>query len=128
MSVLREAVELVRYKRYGGPLWVAPRSNSSRSLRYHDPITGTSTTPEILEICGQLAYQTLLFHSAGYDIVGIDQERPTFNLPVRAIPGIFRREAHRAIKSIVRHALFDGSGSRRFKRPRRFVSGMTRRS
>ena len=111
MSVLREAVELVRYKRYWG------RFVGSAALEqfafYRDIMTqyaGTSSErPAILEIgVGQLAYQTLLFHSAGYDIVGIDQERPTFNLPVRAIPGIFRREGtHRAIKSIVRHALFD---------------------
>jgi len=58
--------------------------------------------------CGQIASQTALFHADGHDVVGVDMEVPTFRMnPIRLIKVLRINGLERAIKSFVRHILFD---------------------
>jgi len=63
----------------------------------------------ILEIgCGQVPNQVALFHKEGANIVGIDIDVPTYRITVPVFIKIVRTNGlERAIKSLVRHCLFD---------------------
>lgn len=64
---------------------------------------------KILEIgCGQRAIQTILFHTDGADVIGIDLEIPTYRMNLSVFLRILRQGGfERALKSFTRHLLFD---------------------
>lgn len=58
--------------------------------------------------CGQLAFQTFLFTIDGANVTGIDLEVPTYKLNLPLFIKIVKTNGfERAIKSMVRHLLFD---------------------
>jgi SAM-dependent methyltransferase len=63
----------------------------------------------VLDIgCGQTATQTALFAADGANVTGIDMEVPTYKLDLRTfIRVIANNGLERAVKSLVRHILFD---------------------
>lgn len=80
----------------------------------------------LLEVgCGQHFSATLLFHSSGADVVGIDTSVSAPKLTVRTFARMVRENgAERAAKTLVRRALFDRPYyrvlEREFGRPLRF--------
>jgi len=64
---------------------------------------------KILEIgCGQRAVQTVLFHTDGADVIGIDLEVPTYQMNLSVFLRILRENGfERVLKSFTRHLLFD---------------------
>lgn len=64
---------------------------------------------DILEIgCGQRAVQTLLFHTDGAEVTGIDLQIPTYRMNLPVFLRILRRSGfERALKSFTRHLFFD---------------------
>jgi ubiquinone/menaquinone biosynthesis C-methylase UbiE len=64
---------------------------------------------KILDIgCGQKAAQTILLKAEGADIVGIDMEIPTYDMTIKTFfQVIMNNGMERAIKSLLRHILFD---------------------
>lgn len=80
----------------------------------------------LLEVgCGQHFSATLLFHSSGADVVGIDTSVSAPKLTVRTFARMVRENgAERAAKTLVRRALFDRPYyrvlEREFNRPLRF--------
>jgi len=72
----------------------------------------------VLEVgCGQRAVIPLLFAARGAEACAVDVEMPTYRM---GVPGLLRmlrnNGAHRALKSVIRHVLFD----------RRFFAGLER--
>ena len=67
------------------------------------------TRSNILEIgCGQRASQTILFAAEGARAIGIDREFPTYHLGLRRFCRIIKVNGlERALKSLLRHVLFD---------------------
>ena len=63
----------------------------------------------ILDIgCGQTAIQTALFHTDGADVTGIDIEVPTYRMSISTCFRIIELNGfERALKSLLRHILFD---------------------
>jgi len=63
----------------------------------------------ILEVgCGQTAIQTALFKADGADVTGIDIEIPTYKMNLKTFILVTRTNGvERAIKSLLRHILFD---------------------
>jgi len=63
----------------------------------------------ILEIgCGQTATQTALFKADGANVIGIDMEVSTFKMSLRIFINVINiNGVERAIKSLIRHYLFD---------------------
>ncbi len=63
----------------------------------------------ILELgCGQTAVQTALFHADGAEVTGIDIQMPTFKMNLSVLTKVLRTGGiERAVKSVLRHALFD---------------------
>lgn len=72
----------------------------------------------MLEVgCGQLALSTALCAADGADITGIDLEVPTFRLSLEKFVRIIHTNGmERAVKSLLRHALFDGAYLRALQR------------
>jgi len=64
---------------------------------------------KILDLgCGQTATQTALFKADGADVIGIDMEVPTYKMNLKTFIRVVRTNGiERAIKSLVRHLLFD---------------------
>ncbi len=86
-------------------------------IAYHEKLTGylykytglAAKEARILDLgCGQTAAQTILFHTDGARVIGIDIEVPTYKMN---IPIFFRvvklNGVERALKSLARHLLFD---------------------
>ncbi len=73
----------------------------------------------ILDVgCGQTATQTALFRAEGASVVGIDIEIPTYRMSPKVFLHVARTNGfERAVKSALRHALFD----------RRFLSELSSR-
>jgi len=63
----------------------------------------------ILEVgCGQRAVMPLLFAAKGADASAVDVEIPTYTMNAKTLLGVLKRNGlHRAVKSALRHALFD---------------------
>lgn len=63
----------------------------------------------ILELgCGQTAVQTALFGADGADVTGIDIQAPTFKMNLTVLARVLRTGGiERAVKSVLRHVLFD---------------------
>lgn len=63
----------------------------------------------VLDIgCGQTAAQTLLFTADGASAIGVDVEVPTYRMGLGTIAKVVRTNGtERAVKSLVRHFLFD---------------------
>lgn len=63
----------------------------------------------ILDIgCGQMATQTILFKVDGADVTGIDMEVPTYKMNLKTLIRVIKTNGvERAIKSLLRHLLFD---------------------
>jgi SAM-dependent methyltransferase len=63
----------------------------------------------ILEIgCGQIPAQIAIFHAEGANVVGIDIEVPTYKMTIPIFMKILKLNGlERALKSLVRHFLFD---------------------
>ena len=64
---------------------------------------------KILDLgCGQRATQTALFKADGADSIGIDMEIPTYKMNLKTLIRVIRINGlERAIKSLLRHLLFD---------------------
>jgi ubiquinone/menaquinone biosynthesis C-methylase UbiE len=64
---------------------------------------------KILDVgCGQTATQTALFKADGADIIGIDMEVPTYKMNLKSFIQVIQTNGiERAIKSLLRHFLFD---------------------
>lgn len=63
----------------------------------------------ILDVgCGQTATQTALFKADGADVIGMDMEVPTYRMNFDTFVRVIRANGiERAIKSLLRHLLFD---------------------
>ena len=64
---------------------------------------------KVLDIgCGQKVCQTILFKAGGADIIGIDMEIPTYKMDIKTFMKVIKNNGvERAIKSLLRHLLFD---------------------
>lgn len=64
---------------------------------------------KILDLgCGQTAKQTALFKADGAEVIGIDMEVPTYKMNLNTFIRVIRTNGmERAIKSVLRHLLFD---------------------
>ena len=64
---------------------------------------------KILDLgCGQTATQTVLFKTDGADVIGVDVEIPTYKMNFRIFMRVIKTNGvERAIKSLIRHLLFD---------------------
>ncbi|RJO61506.1 SAM-dependent methyltransferase [candidate division WS5 bacterium] len=92
-------------------------ADAKRTLFHHQRLTGYLIkyvgipvhNANILEIgCGQIPNQVALFHAEGANIIGIDIDVPTYEITFPIFLKIIRTNGfERAIKSIVRHWLFD---------------------
>lgn len=92
-------------------------ADAKRTIFHHQRLTGylskyvriPVSQADILEIgCGQIPNQVALFHKEGANIVGIDIDVPTYRITVPILLKIIRTNGfERAIKSLVRHFMFD---------------------
>jgi SAM-dependent methyltransferase len=66
--------------------------------------------------CGQIAPQTALFHADGHNVVGVDMEVSTYKMnPVTFVRVLRTNGLERALKSLVRHVLFDAKYFRKMQ-------------
>ncbi|MBI4707235.1 MAG: class I SAM-dependent methyltransferase [Candidatus Omnitrophica bacterium] len=92
-------------------------ADATRTILHHKRLMGYLTkyvgipvnTADILEIgCGQIPKQVALFHKEGANIIGIDIDVPTYRITVPIFLKIIRTNGfERAVKSLIRHFLFD---------------------
>jgi SAM-dependent methyltransferase len=92
--------------------------NAEKDAKHHETLCGTlkeyAGVPlkeaRILDIgCGQMAQQVAMFSADGARITGIDIEIPTYRMnPKVFFESLKQNGFERAVKSLVRHALFDG--------------------
>jgi len=91
--------------------------NAESAIDFHkelSKIIKTHVKVEVKEIkildlgCGQTATQTALFKTDGADVIGIDMEVATYKMNLKTFIRVIRTNGvERAIKSLLRHLLFD---------------------
>jgi len=92
-------------------------ANVESEIDFHQQLSEVIKTHVKLEVnqahildvgCGQTATQVILFKADGADVVGIDMEVPTYKMSLQTFRQVIRNNgADRALKSLLRHLLFD---------------------
>jgi ubiquinone/menaquinone biosynthesis C-methylase UbiE len=91
--------------------------NAESEINFHKQLCEIIKTYVMVEVkeakildlgCGQTATQTVLFKADRADVIGIDMEVPTYKMNLKTFILVIRTNGvERAIKSLLRHLLFD---------------------
>jgi len=111
LRTVRNALQMYRnYRTYTGREVETCRQRYESLAELLKRLTGRPVFgARILEVgCGPRAVMSLLFAARGAEVCAVDVEVPTYRLGIRSFFRVLRRNGlHRAVKSVLRHVLFD---------------------